>query len=108
MLAQGYGLQNGIKTSALFISIRRLGESAGSDVLYKTNIGLPYVFICMISASSGNKFSDYFFYIMRAYHCMVIIHAKAKIFFENHMACLRRICHFLFLLNSTGISATTI
>ena len=61
MLAQCYGVQNGIKTSALFISIRRLGENAGPDVLYQTNIGLPYVFICMISASSGNKFSDYFF-----------------------------------------------
>lgn len=68
MLAQGYGLQNGIKTSALFISIRRLGENAGPNVLYKTNIGLPYVFICMISASSGNKFSDHFFAL-----CAIII-----------------------------------
>tara|TARA_R110000782_G_scaffold73615_5_gene147290 strand:+ start:1678 stop:3669 length:1992 start_codon:yes stop_codon:yes gene_type:complete len=61
MLVQCYGIQNGIKTSALFISIRRLGEKAGPDILYTTNIGMPYVFICLISASSGNQYSDYFF-----------------------------------------------
>ncbi len=68
MLVQCYGIQNGIKTSALFISIRRLGERAGPDILYTTNIGMPYVFICLISASSGNKYSDYFFAV-----CVVII-----------------------------------
>lgn len=61
MLVQNYGTQNGIKTSALFISIRRLGNKAGADVLYVTNISMPYVFICLISASTGYKFSDYFF-----------------------------------------------
>jgi protein-glutamine gamma-glutamyltransferase len=61
MLVQNYGVQNGIKTSALFISIRRLGKNASPDVLYSTNIGMPFVFICLISASSGNKYSDYFF-----------------------------------------------
>jgi protein-glutamine gamma-glutamyltransferase len=68
MLVQNYGIQNGIKTSALFISIRRLGKNAGPDILYSTNIGMPYVFICLISASSGNKYSDYFFIA-----CAVII-----------------------------------
>ena len=61
MFVQNYGVQNGIKTSALFISIRRVGEKAGPDILYYTNIGLPYIFICLISASSGYKLSDYFF-----------------------------------------------
>ena len=61
MLVQNYGVLNGIKTSALFISIRRLGKNASPDILYSTNIGMPYVFICLISASSGNKYSDYFF-----------------------------------------------
>ena len=68
MLVQCYGTQNGIKTSALFISIRRLGERAGPNVLYTTNIGMPYVFICLISASSGNRYSDHFFAL-----CAVVI-----------------------------------
>jgi protein-glutamine gamma-glutamyltransferase len=62
MLAQNYSVQNGIKTSALFISIRRMGDMAGSNILYNTNISLPYVFLCLISASSGNQFSEIFFF----------------------------------------------
>ena len=68
MLAQNYGIENSIKTSALFISVRRLGDKAGSSVLYRINISLPYVFLCLIAASSGNKYNDAFFFA-----CSVII-----------------------------------
>jgi hypothetical protein len=61
MLAQNYGIQNTIKTSALFISVRRLGDKAGSNMLYQVNIAMPYVFLCLISASAGNKHQDIFF-----------------------------------------------
>jgi transglutaminase-like putative cysteine protease len=61
MLAQNFNIKNSIKTSALFISIRRLGDKADSSVLYNTNISLPYVFLCLISASSGNKYNETFF-----------------------------------------------
>ncbi len=63
MLAQNYSIQNSIKTSALFISIRRLGNKAGPNILYNTNISLPYVCLCLISASSGNKYNDIFFFL---------------------------------------------
>ncbi len=62
MLAQNYSMQNGIRTSALFISIRRMGNKADSDILYDTNISLPYIFLCLISASSGNKYNEVFFF----------------------------------------------
>jgi protein-glutamine gamma-glutamyltransferase len=62
MLAQSYSIKNSIKTSALFISIRRMGDKADSNILYNTNISLPYVFLCLISASSGNKYNEYFFF----------------------------------------------
>ncbi len=61
ILAQQYSDSNGIKTSALFISVRRLGDKASPDVLYEIDISLPYVFICLIAASSGNKYNDLFF-----------------------------------------------
>jgi protein-glutamine gamma-glutamyltransferase len=61
MLAQNYSIKNGINTSALFISIRRLGDKAGEHLLYYTNISLPFVFLCLISASSGNKYNTTFF-----------------------------------------------
>ncbi len=62
MLAQNYSIQNSIKTSALFISIRRMGNKASPNILYETNISLPYVFLCLISASSGNKYNEVFFF----------------------------------------------
>lgn len=62
MLAQNYGVQNSIKTSALFISVRRLGDKADSNILYRVNISLPYVFLCLISASSGHKYDSVFFF----------------------------------------------
>ncbi len=80
MLVQCYGIQNGIKTSALFISIRRLGESAGPNILYETNISLPYVFVCLISASSGNKFSDQFFVLCAAIIAWMLLTQRTKHF----------------------------
>ena len=80
MLVQCYGIENGIKTSALFISIRRLGEKAGPDILYATNIGMPYVFICLISASSGNRYSDLFFIVCAAIIGWLLLTQRTKYF----------------------------
>ncbi|MBL1142444.1 MAG: transglutaminase domain-containing protein [Proteobacteria bacterium] len=78
MLAQNYSIKNSIKTSALFISVRRLGESAGEDILFNTNISLPYVFICLISASSGNKYNEYFFISSSLIILWVLWNLRAK------------------------------
>ena len=61
LLTQRYNASNTIKTSALFISIRRLGKDADEDVLFDMDISLPYVFICLISASAGYKFNELYF-----------------------------------------------
>jgi protein-glutamine gamma-glutamyltransferase len=78
MLAQNYSVQNSIKTSALFISVRRLGANASPDILYQTNISLPYVFLCLISASSGNKYSDYFFILSSLIIIWMLWHFRSK------------------------------
>lgn len=61
MLAQRYNPENTIKTAALFLSIRRLGNDAGEDVLYDVDISMPYVFVCLIAASAGHKMNELFF-----------------------------------------------
>ena len=61
LLAQRYNPNNSIKTAALFLSIRRLGEDADEDILYDVDISMPYVFVCLISASAGHKFNELFF-----------------------------------------------
>lgn len=61
LLAQRYNPNNTIKTAALFLSIRKLGNDAGEDVLYDLDISMPYVFVCLISASAGHKMNEVFF-----------------------------------------------
>ena len=61
ILIQRFSTQNAIKTSALFLSIRRLGKDAGDELLYYVDISMPYVFICLLSASAGHKESILFF-----------------------------------------------
>ncbi len=98
MLVQNYGLQNGIKTSALFISIRRIGKSAGPDLLYSTNIGMPYVFICLISASSGNKYSDYFFIACVLVIAWLLLTQRTKHFSRITWFCsIMFVCFFSYL-----------
>ena len=98
MLVQNYGVQNGIKTSALFISIRRLGKNAGPDILYSTNIGMPYVFICLISASSGNKYSDYFFIACTVIIAWLLLTQRTKHFSKITWFCsIVFVCFFSYL-----------
>jgi len=98
MLVQNYGIQNGIKTSALFISIRRLGENASSDILYSTNIGMPFVFICLISASSGNKYSDYFFIACALLIAWLLLTQRTKHFSKITWLCsIVFVCFFSYL-----------
>lgn len=78
MLAQNYGIQNSIKTSALFISVRRLGDNADSNILYRINIGLPYVFLCLISASSGNRYNHAFFFACSLIIAWTLWHLRSK------------------------------
>lgn len=98
MLVQNYGVHNGIKTSALFISIRRLGKNASPDILYSTNIGMPFVFICLISASSGNKYSDYFFIACALVIAWLLLTQRTKHFSKASWFCsLVFACFFAYL-----------
>lgn len=78
MLAQNYGTENNIKTSALFISVRRLGDKADPSILYRINISLPYIFLCLISASSGNKYNHIFFFACCLIITWILWHCRAK------------------------------
>ncbi len=64
LLTQRFSVSNAIKTSALFVSIRKLGKDAGDDLLYDVDISLPYVFICLISASAIPNLSRVFFVLI--------------------------------------------
>lgn len=63
VLALRYSNRQGIKTSALFISIRRLGSDVQPHILYEIDVSLPYLFICLIAASVGNQ-KDIAFFVL--------------------------------------------
>ncbi len=81
LLIQRYSPHNTIKTSALFLSIRRLGKDANDELLYEIDISMPYLFMCLISASSGHKENTLFFIA-----CAVMFFWIGNTFRPKHIA----------------------
>ena len=86
ILVQRYSQQGTIKLSALFISLRRLEAADAEDINHEIDLSLPYLLVCMISASSGNQRTIWFFisccllvaavlwsFRPRRYHCSLWI-----------------------------------
>ena len=61
LLAQVYSVQGFIKSSALFISLRRLESSELINPVPGIDLSFPYLFICIISASAGNHHAMVFY-----------------------------------------------
>jgi len=61
LLLQLYSEQGRIKASALFISLRRLDPRTSPEAAAELDLSLPYVLLCLLSASSGNKEPLWFF-----------------------------------------------
>ncbi len=64
ILAQLYSTRGKIKLSALFISLRRIGDSGAPWSVRDLDLSLPYLFLCMISASAGNQRTIVFFIVV--------------------------------------------
>lgn len=61
ILVQRYSQQGTVKLSALFISLRRLEAADAEDINREIDLSLPYLLVCIISASSGNRHMIWFF-----------------------------------------------
>lgn len=61
ILGQVYGERGAIKLSALFISLRRLETDSTLNMDREIDLSLPYFLLCIISASSGNRYPTLFF-----------------------------------------------
>lgn len=55
ILAQQYSRQGYVRASALFISLRRYEKNAESDYNVAIDLSYPYFFVCLLSASEGNR-----------------------------------------------------
>ena len=60
-LAQIYSNQGVVKPSALFLSMRRLEPNEFEDINRGIDLSYPYLFLCIISASAGNKQPEVFY-----------------------------------------------
>ena len=61
LLVQKYSARGTIKASALFVSLRKLDSKISPDVSAEIDLSLPYVILCIVSASSGNQRTIWFF-----------------------------------------------
>lgn len=52
-----------MKLSTLFISLRRLDPATSPEAAAEIDITLPYFLLCVVSASSGNRSSELFFFL---------------------------------------------
>ena len=64
VLAQVYSEHGKIRLSALFISLRKVEPDDKFNRVTDIDVTLPYLFICMVSASAGNQYPIAFFIII--------------------------------------------
>ena len=76
ILAQQYSRQGKIKSSALFLSMRKLDKTVLADYPDALDISLPYVFICLLAASAGNKTPQLFFLILCLFFASILWHTR--------------------------------
>lgn len=68
ILGQVYSERGAVKLSVLFISLRRLEPDSTLNIDREIDLSLPYLLLCIISASSGNRYPALFFLIL----CLLI------------------------------------
>ncbi|MGK0296870.1 MAG: hypothetical protein ACI9XC_000469 [Gammaproteobacteria bacterium] len=61
LVVQLYSEDGKIGLSSLFVSLRRLDAKKSPDAATKIDLSLPYLLVCIISASSGNIRTVWFF-----------------------------------------------
>jgi transglutaminase-like putative cysteine protease len=66
VLVQMFSERGTVRLSALFISLRRLDPRQAPEALIEVDLSLPYVLLCMICASAGNREPALFFALICA------------------------------------------
>jgi len=73
--AQLYSQKGTVQLSALFISLRNQNKNLLNDYPLRIDLTYPYLFICILSASSGNKNQIIFFICI----CLILSYALYNI-----------------------------
>lgn len=72
LLLQRYSEQGRVPISALFVSLRRLDPASSPEAAAEIDLSLPYLLVCVVSASSGNQRTVWFFVLVFALIALVL------------------------------------
>jgi len=72
LLLQRYSEQGRVPVSALFVSLRRLDPASSPEAAAEIDLSLPYLLVCVVSASSGNQRTVWFFVLVFALIALVL------------------------------------
>ena len=72
LLLQRYSDRGRVPVSALFVSLRRLDPVSSPEAAAEVDISLPYLLVCVVSASAGNQRTIWFFILVFAIFGLVM------------------------------------
>jgi transglutaminase-like putative cysteine protease len=72
LLLQRYSERCRVPISALFVSLRRLDPASSPEAAAEIDLSLPYLLVCVVSASSGNQRTVWFFILVFVLFAMVL------------------------------------
>ena len=78
LLVQKYSEGGKMKLSALFVSLRKLDPELSPEAKLRTDISLPYFFICLLAASAGNQRTIVFFFIVATLISVALFYYRSR------------------------------
>jgi transglutaminase-like putative cysteine protease len=78
VLVQVFSERGRMKLSALFLSLRRLDPGTSPEALAEIDLTLPYLLLCLISASAGNRSPAVFFFLVAALLGIVLWSVRSR------------------------------
>ncbi len=64
LIVQKYSAHGSMKSSALFVSLRKLDPALSPEANTRIDVSLPYFVCCIVSASAGNQRTIWFFVLV--------------------------------------------
>lgn len=72
LLLQRYSERGKLPVNSLFVSLRRLDPATSPEAAAEVDLSLPYLLLCIVSASAGNQRTVWFFVLTFALFAIVL------------------------------------
>ncbi len=102
-LAQRFGTQQEIRYSALFLSVRRAERKGIIDDAGTIDFDLPYLVICLVSATAGQKGGAGLFVGLVGIFAYILFYNRPRNFHVAHWLCVLAVAVGVGYLNQIGM-----